>query len=440
VRNLSASEKPLTSVQRAEQRNVQGLILFNPIILDSPWEMASTQDQDIEKLLEEKAPLVMAKARPSTNILTAHEMTIQNNAQQTIESMKSSLKLLLARIQKFTSHTFHVFLRELIPNAKVGRSLLFTRIVEHRNQYLAITRVNKRVKPYSALDTLKFIEKSYVQTNENSIHIAWTAILLHTRELLQPLYQWQASFDPLTRKYEQSKTKGLSKGEFRKLKVLIAKQITDDEKVILAGLDPTFTIENIDKGDFLLRTFQKKLAENASRFQSKKYTPDSRILTYLRIRAQEFNVQPPSFMRNKRQPEKGKGSNKRQRSGTQNNRAVAHQTYVQEFVADSTPQATVPSGTSVGKGQHKGKGKSLTKRLRSHTPSSGSFTTGKGSHGKGSTSTPSKGKTPLPGKGKGDKGKGARQGPPSSNVSRLQCKFCQLHGHIEQHCRKRQAL
>ncbi len=94
----------------------------------------------------------------------------------------------------------------------------------------------------------------------------------------------------------------------------------------------------------------------------------------------------------------------------------------------------------VGKGQHKGKGKSLTKGLRSHTPSSGSLTTGKGSHGKGSTSTPSKGKTPLPGKGKGDKGKGARQGPPFSNVSRLQCKFCHLHGHIEQHCRKRHAL
>jgi hypothetical protein len=98
-------------------------------------------------------------------------------------------------------------------------------------------------------------------------------------------------------------------------------------------------------------------------------------------------------MRNKRQPEKGKGSNKRQRSGTRNNRTLAHQTYVQQFVTDSTPQATVPASTPVGKGQHKGKGKSPTKGLRSHTPSSGSFTTGKGSHGKGSTSTPSKGKT-----------------------------------------------
>jgi hypothetical protein len=107
-------------------------------------------------LLEEKAPLIMAKARPAsgTTVLTSHEMQIQNNAQQSVDAMKSSLKLLLARIQKVTSHTFHVFLRELIPGAKVGRSLLFTRIVEHRNQYLTATRSKKNTKPYSALDTL----------------------------------------------------------------------------------------------------------------------------------------------------------------------------------------------------------------------------------------------------------------------------------------------
>jgi hypothetical protein len=79
------------------------------------------------------------------------------------------------------------------------------------------------------------------------------------------LYQWQASFYPLMRKYEQSKGSGLSNPEMRKVKILIAKQITDDEKVILTGLDPTFTIENVDKGTFILRAFQRKLAENASR-------------------------------------------------------------------------------------------------------------------------------------------------------------------------------
>ncbi len=49
--------------------------------------------------------------------------------------------------------------------------------------------------------------------------------------MLLPLYQWQTSFDPLTRKYEQAKGKGLNRPEFRKLKC-ISKQITDEEKII----------------------------------------------------------------------------------------------------------------------------------------------------------------------------------------------------------------
>ncbi len=147
--------------------------------------------------------------------LTTHEVQLQQTAQQSLDSMRSSLKLLLARIQKFTSHTFHVFIRDLVPSAKAGRSLLFTRIVEHRNQYLAKNRATPTSKPYSALDSLTFIQNHFVQENENAVHISWTAILLHIRELLQPLYQWQASFDPLTRKYEQSKAKDLNKTEYR---------------------------------------------------------------------------------------------------------------------------------------------------------------------------------------------------------------------------------
>jgi hypothetical protein len=40
----------------------------------------------------------------------------------------------------------------------------------------------------------------------------------------------------------------MNKAEYRRMKCLIAKQITDEEKVTLAGIDSTFTIENIDKG------------------------------------------------------------------------------------------------------------------------------------------------------------------------------------------------
>jgi hypothetical protein len=155
----------------------------------------------------------------------------------------------------------------------------------------------------------------------------------------------------------------LNKTEYRKLKCLITKQITDDEKVILAGIDPTFTIEieNIDKGSFKLRDFQDKLAANASRFQSKKYTPDSRILTYLKVRAQEFNVPVPSFMK-KRLPNQGKGSqpSKRGRSNMQQNRVRSHQAYLQQPIPSG---ASVPTTTSTaptfmspkGKGKEKGR-------------------------------------------------------------------------------------
>jgi hypothetical protein len=203
------------------------MLLFHPILLKAPWEVSSSLDVDIDLLIQEKSLLIHAKAN-SMGPLAAYELQLQQNAKQHILSMESSLKLLLARIQKFTSHTFHVFLRDLIPGAKLGRSLLFTRVVEHRNQYLSKNRTAIGTKEYSALDTLSFIEANYVQNNENSVHIAWTAILLHTRDVLLPLYQWQTSFDPLTRKYEQAKGKTLSRPEFRKSKCLIAKQITDD--------------------------------------------------------------------------------------------------------------------------------------------------------------------------------------------------------------------
>jgi hypothetical protein len=48
---------------------------------------------------------------PGTGVPTQHEMQLQLTAKQTVDSMTSSLKLLLAKIQKFASHTFHVFVR-----------------------------------------------------------------------------------------------------------------------------------------------------------------------------------------------------------------------------------------------------------------------------------------------------------------------------------------
>ncbi len=202
-----------------------------------------------------------------------------------------------------------------------------------------------------------------MQNNENSVHIAWPAIVLHTREALLPLYQWQTSFDPLTRKYEQAKGKTLSRPEFRKIKCLIAKQITDEEKIILAGIDSSFTIENVDKGAFVLRNFQDKLAANANRIQSKKYTPDPRILTYLRVRAKEFNVPLPIFM-TKRSVDKGKGSlnPKRLRLSTPPSKSQPR-----SYNRPQTNRVSLLAQSPKGKGS--GKGKATTKGTRSGVPS-----------------------------------------------------------------------
>jgi hypothetical protein len=141
--------------------------MFHPILLQAPWETSNSLDADVTKLLQEKVPLIVARALSNFTgaALTTHEAQLQQTAQQSLDSMRSSLKLLLARIQKFTSHTFHVFIRDLVPGAKAGCSLLFTRIVEYRNQYLAKNRAAPTSKPYSALDTLTFIQDHFVREN-----------------------------------------------------------------------------------------------------------------------------------------------------------------------------------------------------------------------------------------------------------------------------------
>ncbi len=73
-------------------------------------------------------------------------------------------------------------------------------------------------------------------------------------------------------------------------------------------------------------------------FKARSIPPDARILTYLKVRAQDFNVPVPSFMM-KRTQEKGKGVSqaKRGRSHTQQSRSRTHGAYVGESLVSSTP-------------------------------------------------------------------------------------------------------
>ncbi len=221
----------------------------------------------------EKDPYLILRSQPDLNypydyLGDEYFSTDRQNDLQTIESTKSSIVVLLNRIHKFTSHTFHVLIRELIPGAKQDKSNLFTMIKEHRNQYMIRARETNNLVPYTAKNTLDFIRSKFVKTNANTTHIAWTKILLHTREIEQAIYQWQASFDPLIRTFEQDRTKKMRKMHTTTVKQLIAKQITDNEKIILSGISPNYSVDNVDKSSFVLKEFQDHLALDSCSFEN----------------------------------------------------------------------------------------------------------------------------------------------------------------------------
>ncbi len=126
-------------------------------------------------------------------------------------------------------------------------------------------RETRNLAPYTAkstldLYTLDFIQDKFVKNNANTTHIAWTKILLHTKTIGQAIYQWQASFDPLIRKFEQARSKKMRIKHFKDVKQLWAKQVTDNEKIILAGINVKYSIDNVDKGIFIFKELQDDLA------------------------------------------------------------------------------------------------------------------------------------------------------------------------------------
>jgi hypothetical protein len=170
---------------------------------------------------------------------------------------------------------------------------------EHRNQYMIRARENGNLAPYTAKNTLDFIQDKFLKNNANTAHIAWTKILLHTREIGQAIYQWQASFDPLIRKFEQARSKKMRKKHLVSVNQLWAKQVIDNEKIVLSGINAKYSIANDDKGNFVLKEIQDDLALNTARFKG--YTPDARIVAHLRTRAKEFATLVPSFLNRKQQ-------------------------------------------------------------------------------------------------------------------------------------------
>ena len=145
-----------------------------------------------------------------------------------------------------TSHSFHVLLRDLIPRARQDKSNLFTHIKGARTDHIINLRAHhdgKRktdaaemtkdeLRPHSAAHTLHFIEEEYVEKDDDASHYTWNDILNAVRTPRMTLFAWVESFTLRTLRYSETIEK-ISGARLTKINRLIAKQITEEEKLMI---------------------------------------------------------------------------------------------------------------------------------------------------------------------------------------------------------------
>jgi hypothetical protein len=168
--------------QHNTKSNVQGLLLYHPVLLNSPWEAPEDLDEKIAKLLLTTEPILMARAEKEDD---------KDNRDKDNAGKQIAVLYVLERIYKITSHSFHVLLRELIPHGRQDNSSLFTHIKGAWTDHIVALRDhhNKKrdedlpelkddeLKTHSAKHTLKFIEDLYVEKDDDTSHYTWGEIL-----------------------------------------------------------------------------------------------------------------------------------------------------------------------------------------------------------------------------------------------------------------------
>jgi hypothetical protein len=293
-----------TKTVRNHDDSIEGLQYLHPLLLDSPWEEPANLNDLLLDLVQEKYPVVYSQA-------ISKDPAERVKAKTKIKANVMAIKQALRRIYKLNTDTL-MLSWSISFRARDNKSHLFTRIKAEREQHLVRQRVYKKAKgsptaltprqtkAHSALHTLELIERHYVKENENSVHILWTQILLHTRESMTNVYNWTVSFELPVRRITQCQKSTLKKDQALRIRTLIAKQMTDAEKLTKTTIDTSLTADLIDSGTYKLDDLKTLLATHIARFESA-YSPTSsiRIMRYLRKRARDFKVDPPSFSKTK---------------------------------------------------------------------------------------------------------------------------------------------
>ncbi len=216
----------------------------------------------------------------STSGTTSYD---EDNAIKQLEVITASINLTLLRIYTISSHSFHVLVRELIPRARFDQSSLFTHIKDARTEHLinlrahhsktrgtgAASLTREQLKPHSAAHTLKFIEDTYVEVDDDAPHYTWSDILTATQTPKMTVFAWVDSFTILTLRY----------GDTVKINKVVSKQITDDEKSIIATLNTLYSALSLNAGQYTFTNLVKLLAQNVTSF-TKRYIPSEHICTH----------------------------------------------------------------------------------------------------------------------------------------------------------------
>ena len=254
--------------QHSTKSNVQGLLMYHPILLNSPWQAPDDIDAQVGLLLSTTEPILMARAEKEDDL----DARDRDNAQKQLAVLHLSIKSILERVYRITSHSFHVLLMDLIPHARIDRSPLFTHIKGARTDHIIALHAHhakkrdvglpdltdEELKPHSAKHTLRFIEEEYVEKDDDASHYTWGEILTATRLPKISLFTWVDSFTLLTLRYGETIDR-VSKGRQLKINKVIVKQITDDEKQIIATLNPAFTALKLQEGDYVVTDASRHL-------------------------------------------------------------------------------------------------------------------------------------------------------------------------------------
>jgi hypothetical protein len=119
------------TVSSGDKRNISGLLICHPILLNSPFVEPAGIDQLLDDLLLERRPYTVSQANDNSGRYEADKAYVK------IATLKAAALQALRSVYLVASHTFHVYMWDLLPGARAeNTSHVFTQVKEGRNQYL----------------------------------------------------------------------------------------------------------------------------------------------------------------------------------------------------------------------------------------------------------------------------------------------------------------